>query len=184
MTTEKDMFRLIRRRFGSSTKAGLPNAIIAPSVPIYHGSGVSIADAVVIESHRNNDMRRLFPGQLDAQFPIHAFEIKTQRSDWLRELKTGGVKSKPWRSHAHFFWLVIPDISVVGSAHDIPEGWGLLVGSQRLRVARKPTANRPEPLSFETQMMIARCAVKDALLEGTASRQSLETAHKLSTTKE
>lgn len=160
---EKDMFALVKKRYWSTTIAGLPNAIIAPSVPLHHQSGISIADGVVIETHRTNDMRKYFPLSSDAQFPIHAFEIKTQRGDWLREKATNGTKSKPWRSRAHYFWLVIPDTSI---AHidEVPEEWGVLVGTKRLRCLRPARLNTaPEHLSWETQLMISRCALKEAL---------------------
>lgn len=55
--------------------------------------------------------------------PLHAFEVKTSRSDWRREL-ANPEKSAPWLAAADFFWVVAPPGVV--KREELPEAWGLL----------------------------------------------------------
>jgi hypothetical protein len=54
---------------------------------------------------------------------IDVHEIKTSRSDWLRELDDP-AKAEAWWPYSNRFWVVTPP----GTVHDgeLPEGWGLM----------------------------------------------------------
>ena len=56
---------------------------------------------------------------------IHAFEIKVARSDWLQELRQP-AKAQEICSCCDFFWLVVPDASLVKEG-ELPLTWGMLV---------------------------------------------------------
>lgn len=56
---------------------------------------------------------------------LHGFEIKTSRSDWLRELKNP-AKAEVFATLVDYWWLAVADANVV-AAGELPEGWGLLV---------------------------------------------------------
>lgn len=64
----------------------------------------------------------LFPSRgLD----LHGFEIKTDRGDWLRELKNPH-KAEQILEHCDYWWLVIGD-EKVAKVEEVPSHWGLLV---------------------------------------------------------
>ncbi|WP_282798073.1 hypothetical protein [Streptomyces sp. CC224B] len=62
---------------------------------------------------------------------IDVCEIKTQRSDWLREKRDPG-KAEAWWLHCTRFWLVVPNTSVA-RPEELPRGWGMLVPKRRGR---------------------------------------------------
>ncbi|MEV5451232.1 hypothetical protein [Streptomyces sp. NPDC052535] len=62
---------------------------------------------------------------------IDVCEVKTQRADWLRELRDPG-KAEAWWPHSSRFWLVVPNTDVA-RPDELPEGWGLLVPKARGR---------------------------------------------------
>ena len=53
------------------------------------------------------------------------FEIKTSRSDWLRELKDPG-KAEPIKQFCDRWYLLIDD-SRIAKLDEVPDDWGLLV---------------------------------------------------------
>lgn len=82
---------------------------------------------------------------------LHAFEVKVQRSDWLRELAQPD-KSLPWVSACERFWVVAPAGVVRGG--ELPESWGLMTWSVRggvgaVRVTDRAKRREPDPLSRE-----------------------------------
>jgi hypothetical protein len=56
---------------------------------------------------------------------LHGFEIKTSRSDWLRELKEP-AKADAFNHLVDFWWLVVSDPAIVREG-ELPDSWGLLV---------------------------------------------------------
>lgn len=54
---------------------------------------------------------------------IDVHELKTSRSDWLRELDQP-AKADAWWPYCNRFWVVAP--AGVVQAAELPEGWGLL----------------------------------------------------------
>lgn len=76
----------------------------------------------------------LFPSRgLD----IHGFEIKQERGDWLRELKTPS-KAETIASFCDFWWVVSGD-EKVALKDEVPRNWGLLVSKgNKLRQVKGP----------------------------------------------
>jgi hypothetical protein len=62
---------------------------------------------------------------------IDVCEVKTQRADWLRELRDPG-KAEAWWPHCSRFWLVVPNTDVA-RPDELPDGWGLMVPKARGR---------------------------------------------------
>jgi hypothetical protein len=56
---------------------------------------------------------------------VHGHEIKISRSDWLRELRKP-EKSLPFIELVDYWWLAVPDASMVRPG-ELPNDWGLLV---------------------------------------------------------
>lgn len=77
----------------------------------------------------------LFPSRgLD----ISGFEIKTDRGDWLRELKNPD-KAEWVAKFCDFWWLVIGEEGIA-KPEEVPAGWGLYVldKNDNLKVVKKP----------------------------------------------
>ncbi len=56
------------------------------------------------------------------RFHVHGYEIKTSRSDWLRELKDP-AKSAEGMAKVDQWWLAAP-AGVLKDRSELPEGWG------------------------------------------------------------
>ncbi|MDX3165942.1 hypothetical protein PV516_19330 [Streptomyces scabiei] len=72
-------------------------------------------------------------------------EVKTQRSDWLRELRDPG-KAEAWWPHSSRYWLVVPNTDVA-RADELPDGWGLMVPKsrgRRFQVLVEPAKRTPQ----------------------------------------
>lgn len=96
--------------------------------------------------------------RLDERYapPVHGFEIKVSRSDWLSEHRTQGKKSAPWRSYCNYWWIVVPRRDIV-KPEELPAGWGLLVGTKRLSTHVHPVRNsEAEKLPTDLMLTIAR----------------------------
>ncbi len=83
---------------------------------VANGLGISdrrYADAIAMS---------LFPSRgLD----VHGFEVKTDRGDWLRELKAP-QKADAIASYCDFWWLVTSN-DKIAPKDELPKTWGLLV---------------------------------------------------------
>lgn len=55
---------------------------------------------------------------------LHGFEVKCQRSDWLREIQDP-QKAETFAKHCHYWWIVAPDGVV--KPEELPGRWGLQV---------------------------------------------------------
>ncbi|MDJ0467035.1 hypothetical protein [Streptomyces sp. H27-C3] len=76
---------------------------------------------------------------------IDVCEIKTQRADWLREMRDPG-KAEAWWPHSSRFWLVVPNTGVA-RPEELPPGWGLLVprkSARRFQTVVEPAVRTPE----------------------------------------
>lgn len=137
-----------------------PEWALLEEVAPHTGGGTGYADAVAINLWRSSG------------HAIHGFEIKTSRSDWLRELKQP-AKADPVMQYCDFWWLVSPRDAAQES--EIPLTWGwLVVQSNGFRVARKAARLEPKPLNrgffaslvrrgFEASQSIAAGLVRDEL---------------------
>jgi hypothetical protein len=88
---------------------------------------------------------------------LHAFEVKVQRRDWLRELKAP-EKSDAVAKYCHHFWIVAP--AGVLKEPEVPEPWGIIQVEDggKLTYLRKVPARRPEPLDVRFVVGILRRA--------------------------
>lgn len=69
---------------------------------------------------------------------FHGFEVKSSRSDWMRDLEYP-EKSKSWRNLVTSFWLVAG--RGVAKLEEIPPKWGFLEVSytgSRLKIRKQP----------------------------------------------
>lgn len=105
------------------------------------GNGVAWAFVPGVRSAAAFDARRTIDAYAMSMWPsrglsLHAFEIKSSRSDWLREMRTP-EKAEEFCERADYFWLVVGDAEIV-KAGELPETWGLLVPyGKGLRVQRE-----------------------------------------------
>lgn len=111
--TENAMYRLLRERLCKDSGNG-PQAVLVPQV----------RSAAGFDSRRTLDAVSLglWPSR---GMLLDGYEIKTSRSDWLRELKAP-AKAEEFASLVDRLWLVVADASIVKDG-ELPEGWGLLV---------------------------------------------------------
>jgi hypothetical protein len=87
-----------------------------------------------------------------------AFEIKTHRGDWLREL-ANPAKRKFAEEVAHECYFVVERDIVDPDFAEIPEGWGCLVRTKagdKLRRTVVPTQRNPEPMPEKFVAMLLR----------------------------
>lgn len=79
---------------------------------------------------------------------LHGFEIKSDRRDWVRELKNP-AKAEPVARFCDRWWLVVSDPELVKEG-ELPETWGLLApdkkGEKLVRMKEAPKLT-PEPVS-------------------------------------
>ncbi|WP_237223542.1 hypothetical protein [Rothia nasimurium] len=155
-TSEEDMTGLLHRRYSGRNQAGLPRYIAASQVLMASpGKGIRRADFIALDSQTEevwNENKDMFDRHRP---PVHGFEIKVSRTDWLSEHRTAGKKSELWRSYCNYWWLVVPNPNMV-KPEELPEGWGLLAGVKRLRAVIKPARVDARPLDAELVLMIAR----------------------------
>ncbi len=94
------------------------------------GNGPRFVVAAQVRSHAGFDAKRtadflaldLWPSQgLD----LHGHEIKTNRGDWLRELKHP-EKAQEFIPYLNRWWIVAPEYPLVVSPLELPEGYGLI----------------------------------------------------------
>lgn len=87
---------------------------------------------------------------------LTGFELKTSRSDWLRELKQPN-KADPIKQFCDRWYLVIDDASIVkyyptlGGETELPKDWGLMLPDYssypyKLRIAQEAPRLKPEPI--------------------------------------
>lgn len=105
-----------------------------------------IADFIAVDTHsHSNGKGWREPGYEHQRAPVfHGHEVKVSRSDWLAELRDPS-KAETFKRHMHFWWLVVPDKSIVRD--DLPDEWGLIVGVKNsLRIAKRAPLLTPEPM--------------------------------------
>jgi len=95
---------------------------------------------------------------------LHGFEIKVERSDWLRELKDP-AKAETFFRYCDRWWIVAPaDVVKDG---ELPPSWGLLVprGKQLVqKVAAKPLTPCPVDRGFLAALL--RRATENVVQKG------------------
>lgn len=160
--TERDMLDALTVRYtairpGTTSDRWVRAEHVQSRIGYAHsGEPFRIADFVAMDTY-------------PATAAIHGVEVKVTRSDWLREL-SDPTKADPIRRHCHYWWLAVPDASIVRD--DLPESWGLLVlGSAGLRARRRAPRLEPAPVPLELTMTIARAAAKTAARRGLPNKR-------------
>lgn len=108
---------------------------------------VGNATGTNVRRHADSIAMNLWPSR---GLAIHGMELKTSRSDWLRELKNP-EKAEAIYSYCDYWWLVSPDD--VAKLEEIPEGWGWLAPKGNKLVVKKdapviPKDSKDIPRSF------------------------------------
>jgi hypothetical protein len=122
--TERDMLDLLHRRYGQRSYNGAvdaPRYICAEHVRARAGFDTRTADFIAVETWESS-MRH-------GGLTVHGVEVKTSRSDWLRELADPD-KAATSMGYASHCWLAAADASVVKPG-ELPDGWGLLLPQER-----------------------------------------------------
>lgn len=161
--TEATMLALLRARHMAQTTSGVPRWVYAEHVRCW--SIRTEADAIALDGHAPS-YKVYEGGDMDYyDRDIHGFEVKVSRADWLREKRThdeefpAAWKSYPWGRYCTHWWLVVPHKDIVQPG-ELPEGWGLLVGSKRLRAVHQAARRPAEPMRDNVKHIVARTAIK------------------------
>lgn len=161
------MLGLLARRHAAVNQFGFPRWVYAEKV--YANRYGREVDAIALDGHSPpwsecplaNQEGEPSWARVPVPNDVHGYEVKVSRSDWLREARTDGGKSFPWRRYCSHWWLVVPDAGIVRDG-ELPDGWGLLTptkaGVLRAQVpARRVTA---EPIPHELHILIGRAAIR------------------------
>ena len=136
--TERDMLDLLLARYNTERQGTIADRWVRAEHVRSTQSNyelTSIADFIAIDKYRSTQA-------------MHGHEVKVSRSDWLTELRDLS-KSERIKRYCNFWWLVVPDSSIV-KTEELPEGWGLMVKSgDRLRTKIKAPQLTPEPLTLD-----------------------------------
>lgn len=93
--------------------------------------------------------------------PIQGFEVKTSRSDWLRELKNPAKADGTVYRFCDRWWLATPRSVRVVKEGELPEPWGhVTVDGRGVRVEREAPPLRPEPVDRPFVAELFRRAVQ------------------------
>lgn len=100
-------------------------------------------------------------GPVEGRNPVHGFEIKSSRGDWLAELRDP-TKAEAFKRYCDRWWLVVSDRRIVRDG-ELPEGWGLLAATGLvLRCVRPAPVLEPEPWPRSLVASFARAVAKTA----------------------
>ncbi len=92
---------------------------------------------------------------------LHGFEIKSSRSDWMRE-KRDPEKAEDIASRCDFWWVVTGHENVV-QKDELPTPWGLMVPYKtKLLVVKEAVQLQAKPLDREFLAAILRRAQEDS----------------------
>lgn len=162
--TEREMLDLLLHRYTNFRRGSIADRWVrAEHVPSVLGDRAAkgakrVADFVAVDK---------YPGvPYGHGLAFHGHEVKVSRSDWLTELRDPD-KAETFKRHMHYWWLVVPDVSVVAPG-ELPKGWGLLAMSGKTLRAKVAAPRRtPEPmptdLSIALMSAAARTAYRDPL---------------------
>lgn len=106
---------------------------------------------------------------------LHGFEVKSYRSDWLRERKDP-EKAEEIAQRCHRWSLVVADETVAPLA-EVPPAWGLLVmDGRKLRVVRPATLREPKALTWSFLAALLRTSAKgtEALLAASVPQNKID----------
>lgn len=136
--TADDLFERIRKHYAAPEWAVFAQVRSSAS----NAPGTRVADAIAFN---------LWPSR---GMPVHGFEIKVSRRDWLRELKSPH-KADEVAAYCDYWTLVVSDPAFVKDG-ELPETWGLFVpGGTGLTevVAPERTASRDMDRPFVAALL-------------------------------
>jgi len=166
--TERDMLDLLHHRYSQRSYNGgseAPRYICAEEVRSGAGFGARrTADFIAVETWESS---------LRNGLTVHGVEVKTSRSDWLRELKDPD-KAAVSMGYASHCWLAAADVSVARHG-ELPPGWGLLLPQERagvrVLIARVKASRREVAhLSPSQTAALLRAVAKTATARAGAGR--------------
>jgi len=118
---------------------------------------------------------------------LHGFEVKTVRSDWLRELKHPEKAEESIVSYCDYWWIAVSHDDVV-KRDELPEPWGLLVLDDKGKslLVAKPAVKRADVCPLDRvivaamlrrvgESMVPKGALAQMIEEGVA--RGIEDAH-------
>lgn len=153
--SEGELFNLLERKLCTENGNGVSGALIA-----------QVRDAAGFDAKRSLDA--VYMGFWPSRgLLIEGFEMKSSRSDWLRELGNP-AKAEDFIPRLDKFWIVAGRGDIVKEA-ELPPGWGLLVprgaGLTQIRAAEAlrdltpegtgRKKKRPLPPEFDRGMLVS-----------------------------
>lgn len=142
--TESDLLLAIQARYPAPEFAFLPQVRNCTG---HQRRTIRTADALALG---------LYPSR---GIHLHGFEVKSYRSDWVRELKNP-EKADSIARFCDFWWVVAEDETVVPKS-EVPTDWGLLVMVNGRLTQRKEAAYRSaDPLDKPMLAAILRKAAE------------------------
>lgn len=136
--TERDMLDLLLTRYNTERQGTIADRWVRAEHVRSTQSNyelTSIADFIAIDKYRSSQA-------------MHGHEVKVSRSDWLSELRDP-TKAERVKRFCNFWWLVVPDASIVKPG-ELPEDWGLMVkAGSNLRTKVKAPEMDTEPLTLD-----------------------------------
>lgn len=146
---EVAIVRMLEARH-SQMSYGARRYAVADHVPLVSLGAARICDFLAIDCWQGRDI-----------YPLHGFEIKSSRADWLTELRAPD-KAEAFKRYCHRWWLVVSDARIVRDG-ELPEGWGLLaVAGDRLRQVKAAPKLHPEPMPWPTMVALTRAVARSA----------------------
>lgn len=136
---------------GTGPTKQLEQALHAHFIPPQDRDSIAGAGAIYLTevtaptSNRRADVVHVGLWQNRGAGRIDVCELKTSRSDFLREINDP-AKAEAWWPYSTAFWLVVPHVSIA-KPEDLPPGWGLMVPSgrgRRFKVLVKPEERTPQ----------------------------------------
>lgn len=153
--TERSMLDLLLARYNSERQGTIADrwtrAEHVRSTQRVGWVSLSIADFVAIDKYSSSQA-------------IHGHEVKVSRADWLTELRDP-TKAERIKRYCNFWWLVVPDASIV-KPEELPPDWGLMVrAGTKLRTKVKAPALTPVPMTLDFVAGLASAVQRTACRE-------------------
>lgn len=142
------MLDLLHRRYGTVPRNFPPRYVLADHVRNDANFATRTADCIVQDTWAGG----LSYDQKHLHYPIHGFEVKVSRSDWLAELRDP-EKAQAFIPYVHYWWLVVPDKDLV-RLDELPTNWGLLAKRGRGLGAIVPAIRNDKVLPMPNGMRV------------------------------
>lgn len=153
--TERDMLDLLLARYNTERRGTIADRYVRAehvrSTQRLWGLNNRVADFVAIDKY-------------SASQALIGHEVKVSRADWLTELRDP-TKADPVKRFCTYWYLVVPDASIVHDG-ELPEGWGLMVkAGERLRIKVRAPKLTPEPMTLDFVAGLTAAAQRTAYRE-------------------